>query len=513
MSTSTNTRQSRGRACLSCHFRKKRCDGEQPTCGLCARSLLVCEYPPAPPAPERRPTGPSRIQALESRVRELEAVLNDMDIEASQPSSPSSPPRSSLIDPHSGEVVDWLQDILRPTLIINRRQYNLYLDTTTLKSPPRPLLHAMNLIACHIISLSANADTHPSLQELEELKRVLLKNVHNGIHMSLENAQDLVAGVVCAPALAAQYLLQAGKLAEAHWLSSTAIRFAVSCGLHTIVGHQWVGRDGGNSSSRGITSSEPVGTLLVPASNAREHHDRSMAWWLAFATDGMVEIVAKLPSALRPELRVCIGDVDSELGRIRRIITPFPLMEDAYEQGANQASPGLSISELFLGNDSEVQDPSMNSIFSMRLKSMAFVTVAGLLSDGANLFQRIDQSISRFIESLPSSAYHKSTHAAVSSENDDSVKSNMVLAHMLAYLAKIRLYSISPEFSQNRLHTALLVGRLASQLNIIPDANVATLITRCCSEALHIISPPGTAYDIQLPEAASLRLLLDLLVR
>ncbi|KAF8756944.1 hypothetical protein RHS01_03773 [Rhizoctonia solani] len=204
-----------------------------------------------------------------------------LSLNVPEPSSPSSPPRSSLIDPHSGEVVDWLQDILRPTLIINRRQYNLYLDTTTLKSPPRPLLHAaMNLIACHIISLSANADTHPSLQELEELKRVLLKNVHNGIHMCLENAQDLVAGVVCAPALAAQYLLQVGKFAEAHWLSSTAIRFGTvqpypAAPYH--VGHQWVGGDGDNSSSRGIISSEPVGTLLVPASNAAEHHDRSMA--------------------------------------------------------------------------------------------------------------------------------------------------------------------------------------------------------------------------------------------
>ncbi|CEL51755.1 hypothetical protein RSOLAG1IB_00290 [Rhizoctonia solani AG-1 IB] len=73
--------------------------------------------------------------------------------------------------------------------------------------------------------MSADSDTRPTLQELEELKGALLKRVHNGIHTSLEGARDLVAGVVCAPALAAQYLLQVGKFAEAHWLASNAARF------------------------------------------------------------------------------------------------------------------------------------------------------------------------------------------------------------------------------------------------------------------------------------------------
>lgn len=113
-------------------------------------------------------------------------------------------------------------------MIANKRQYNLYLHVSTLRSPPRPLLHAMNLVACHILSLSATLDTRPTLQELEELKVVLLSRVYNGVFMSLEGARDLIAGAICAPALAAQYLLQVGRFAEAQWLASSAIRFGRS---------------------------------------------------------------------------------------------------------------------------------------------------------------------------------------------------------------------------------------------------------------------------------------------
>lgn len=111
------------------------------------------------------------------------------------------------------------------TMIANRRNYNLYHDISTLESPPQPLLNAMNLVACHILSRSASPDTHPALQELEDLKSMLLSKVYGGIHISLENARDLIAGAVCGPALAAQYLLEVGRFAEAHWLAGNAVRF------------------------------------------------------------------------------------------------------------------------------------------------------------------------------------------------------------------------------------------------------------------------------------------------
>ncbi|CAE6414887.1 unnamed protein product [Rhizoctonia solani] len=463
------------------------------------------------------------MSPLQSRVDELENMLNNASAQTSQPSSqPSiSPPHPPLIDPRSGEVVDWLQDILRPTMIASRRHYNLYLDIETLRSPPRPLLHALNLVACHILSPSADSDTRPTLQELEELKCVLLKRVHTGVHMSLEGAQDLIAGVVCAPALAAQYLLQIGKFAEAHWLASSAIRFAVSCGLHTIVGHRW-GNEGDGGSPGSTTSSGSGATFLVPAASVREHYDRCMSWWLAFAADGMVEIVAKLPSALRPELRACIGDVESGVGRNRSVVTSFPLTEDAYEQNSHQLDiPGPSITELLLGAHNNVQDPSTNSIFAMRLKSIAFFGVSALLEEnshtgqsfGLDVCQRVDQNLSRFIETLPGLAYQESTHFAIPPANNAPVNPNIIVTYMLVYLARIRLNSVFSASPQSCLNAALLVGRLAAAFDTVPDIGVAPLIVRCCSEALDTITSSSSIRDGQPPEADALRLLLHSLGR
>jgi hypothetical protein len=110
-------------------------------------------------------------------------------------------------------------------MLANRHHYNLYLHVSTLQFPPQPLLNAMNLVACHILTRSAGPDTYPSLHDLDHLKPILLSKVYSGIHVSLENARDLLSGAVCAPALAAQYLLEVGRFAEAHWLASNAARF------------------------------------------------------------------------------------------------------------------------------------------------------------------------------------------------------------------------------------------------------------------------------------------------
>ncbi|CCO33289.1 hypothetical protein BN14_07363 [Rhizoctonia solani AG-1 IB] len=381
----------------------QKCDGEQPSCSNCIRSQIRCEYVPVPQDPEPTSNILNQIHNLQSRVDDLEAMLETMNTQASKPENqPSkSSTHSLLIDHHTGEVVGWLQDILRPTIIANRRRYNLYLDVATLRSPPQPLLHALNLVACHILSISADSDTRPTFQELEELKGALLKRVHNGIHTSLEGARDLVAGVVCAPALAAQYLLQVGKFAEAHWLASNAARFAVSCGLHNIVSHRWESK--GNGDSPGDTTfSGASGTFLVPAASAQEHYDRCMSWWLAFAADMMVEIVTKLPSALRPEIRACIGDTEAGVGRTGCIVTSFPLMEDVYERNSSKMdTPGPVVSDILLGTSSNAQDVGMSSVFAMRLKSMTFFGVAALLDENFLTDQSLNLSGYGFADGPP----------------------------------------------------------------------------------------------------------------
>jgi hypothetical protein len=121
-----------------------------------------------------------------------------------------------------------------------------------------------------------------------------------------------------------RYVLRRGIVDSALKMFATA----VSCGLHTMGGHRWLSVQG---SPESVGSSGSDGSFLVPASSAREHHDRQMAWWLAFATDGLVQVVAGLPSALRPELRACIGDVNCGMGPARGITTSLPLPKSVYE--------------------------------------------------------------------------------------------------------------------------------------------------------------------------------------
>ncbi|CAE6419684.1 unnamed protein product [Rhizoctonia solani] len=196
-----------------------------------------------------------------------------------------------------------------------------------------------------------------------------------------------------------------------------------------------------------------------------------MAWWLAFAADGMLEIVVKLPSALRPELRACIGDADLGVDRKRIIVTPFPLTEHSHKQSPDQpGTPGLSIVELLLEIHGSSEDAGADSIFAMRLKSIAFVGIAGLLSDDYRAGQSFDQTISTFIDRLPNLTYYEPP------VNDEYTKSDMILVYMLAYLAKLRLHSAFSDNSQTCLNTALLVGQLASGFNAAPPFSMAAII-------------------------------------
>jgi hypothetical protein len=56
-----------------------------------------------------------------------------------------------------------------------------------------------------------------------------------------------------------------------------------------------------------------------------------MTWWLAYVADGLVEVVAGLPSALGLEVLVCLGDAEASLGGAGGIPAVFPLPELMYE--------------------------------------------------------------------------------------------------------------------------------------------------------------------------------------
>ncbi|KAG9125153.1 hypothetical protein FRC07_008773, partial [Ceratobasidium sp. 392] len=342
------------------------------------------------------------------------------------------------VDPVSGEITPWMQGILLATMIANRQRYNLYLHISVLESPPQPLLTAMNLVACHILTRSAGPNTRPTLRDLDVLKPLLLSKVYSGIHVSLENARDLLAGAVCAPALAAQYLLEVGRFAEAQWLASNAIRFAVSSGIHTIATHRPSLAGAPEPVHSSNSPSPPLGTpspsFLVPPRNAQEHHDRLMTWWLAYVADGLVEVIAGLPSALRAEILVCLGDMEACLGGVTGIPAIFPLPESMYESGPPGVNThGINISQLLLGPIP--QDASCRCLFSANLKAFTFYHAAVLIDDYHRTGKPIDEdtpskiyaSISTFIE-------------RASNTNNNHVNAlGVTTACMLAHTATIRL--------------------------------------------------------------------------
>lgn len=114
-------------------------------------------------------------------------------------------------------------------------------------------------------------------------------------------------------------------------LVTETVLLAISSGIQTITSHQWTpGGMGDLSQSPNATPLESSSSFLVPPRDAQEQHDRLMTWWLAYTADGLIEIVGKLPSALRAEILACLGDVEANLGGFRVIPAVFPLPEGMY---------------------------------------------------------------------------------------------------------------------------------------------------------------------------------------
>ncbi|KAM5361887.1 hypothetical protein ACJZ2D_012832 [Fusarium nematophilum] len=64
-------------ACLFCRHRKRRCDGANPTCGLCAASGVDCEYPDKISDIQKARQENASNEALVQRIGELENMLRN----------------------------------------------------------------------------------------------------------------------------------------------------------------------------------------------------------------------------------------------------------------------------------------------------------------------------------------------------------------------------------------------------------------------------------------------------
>lgn len=112
MSSITRGRQRPGPACDECRRRKLRCDGQQPQCGTCQETDIVCEVTP------RGTRGPKKghLKALKSRVEELEAML-ESSLSAQEPDDLQIQNQNNAQSSSEGTVAASPVNVTRPVAL------------------------------------------------------------------------------------------------------------------------------------------------------------------------------------------------------------------------------------------------------------------------------------------------------------------------------------------------------------------------------------------------------------
>ncbi|KDQ21261.1 hypothetical protein BOTBODRAFT_61001 [Botryobasidium botryosum FD-172 SS1] len=306
----------RGRACLACRARKRRCDGLKPTCTACAKMKrwTTCVYDDAP-APIHD-TMPAREQAsLRDKIGKLKELIRNEFEESSGLHSafgghvttavslplPALDARRRLLfaaktrvqapiaDPH----LDWwkhggdVPPVIRDSLIDHCAQYgwhfsfhhnfrrlraSLELPATHPKAPHPALLYAVLLAGCVYI---------PS--PLRRYESVFLLRARQHLSQLLTTGTKIF-DFLCASALAGCHLYSKGRMREGHYHISAAARFAVGCGLHKI-------------KSLALDAQTPT-PLLSPSIDLIELGDRINMFWLLVCFDRVGSLVLAVPETI-----------------------------------------------------------------------------------------------------------------------------------------------------------------------------------------------------------------------
>lgn len=127
-SIATRGRHRPGSACDECRRRKLRCDGQQPQCGVCQESGVVCEVT------QRGARGPKKgyLKALRNRVLHLETMLESRLAAGQQPPQRGTGSSSEITLPTPP-----LQ--LSDTTAVDHAQSWLPAATTSASEPEKPL--------------------------------------------------------------------------------------------------------------------------------------------------------------------------------------------------------------------------------------------------------------------------------------------------------------------------------------------------------------------------------------
>ncbi|KAK9319018.1 fungal-specific transcription factor domain-containing protein [Lipomyces orientalis] len=179
-SITTRGRQRPGAACDECRRRKLRCDGQQPPCGVCQESGLVCEVT------QRGVRGPKKgyLKTLRNRVVHLEAMLESslgtqqrqQQRQGNTGSNSDIPPPAPLVEVSDAAAVDYAQSWL-PAATASVTEPEMLLSSSSL--PDLGFLSEWSLTST--LPLVSNAHMHITDVVQAELDQLYLDRVHPSI--------------------------------------------------------------------------------------------------------------------------------------------------------------------------------------------------------------------------------------------------------------------------------------------------------------------------------------------
>ncbi|KDQ18711.1 hypothetical protein BOTBODRAFT_171495 [Botryobasidium botryosum FD-172 SS1] len=449
-SARSNARLSRYTACLPCRKHKLRCDAAKPVCGTCVKisAHASCKYDVAPPK--------SKTKALQEKIKELECAVEKVLIEtrtaAREPNrhtyhvpteiralGPSKDPHGLIALLYGGNTAETrelfvegkdlprcvrnhLLEIFHPhwpqcAIDLYLPRFLNSLDLPYGQGPHPALLNVMYLLACHF---------SPSLSRHEP---VFLRRVQEALSRSLQEG-DRLSDFVLTSSLLSRYFAAKARMLEAHLMASTAMRFAMACGLHQISSRVWEPAE-----ATGLIVSIPSGTLsLVPSTSMDAHTwllppprdtielgERINIFWCAFVVDRAVCIGGRLPFSIR----------DEEISTV----WPMPI-----EQFVTVYALDMYLEEDPFSNWQENPD-------GMRLKGLALLSRASSSLDGLesddernDAFDMVDRAITKYAGSLPPVPPLAANRGARDETVHNPFDSSTAFIYTVAYAATIALH-------------------------------------------------------------------------
>ncbi|KDQ13692.1 hypothetical protein BOTBODRAFT_365219 [Botryobasidium botryosum FD-172 SS1] len=431
----------RGRACLACRTKKRRCDGVRPICTPCMQSkrghLCVFDAAPARDAPNMK----RRIKELDglvknakdaagpSKSQEPTPISKLVSVSKPQPRPPlpmnaAAPTAVALGDPQ----IEWWKDgsavplSIRDSLIDLCMRYSWHfswhLNFRMLKArfelpqdhpdAPHPaLLYAVLLVGC-IYTPSPLQCYEPIF--LQRARRHLSQLLGTGTKMF---------DFLCASTLVGSHLYGKGRMREGHYHISAAARFAVGCGLHQI-------------GSLSLDAQVPS-ALLFPCLELAELGDRITIFWELVCFDRVGSIFLDVPATI----------ADKE------VTTLWPCPSTYYEDGRAYTQTTGSIQ--MLNDPKRLRLARGDSFVALRQKAVILLARTTSLSarvksgdpEDTALMGEISlncQCTQAFVESLP--AFHVQEGEA---EDLDAARALLSVAFVSAYSAVIQAYGMAPK--------------------------------------------------------------------